>query len=276
MSSARGLGFLNVVERIGNKLPDPVFLFLGATLLIMVLSAVGSALDWQVQPLKPQVVMETVTDASGVEVRQPKLNARGQPEIELIESGAPVKPRNLLSATGIYWLISNMVRNFLNFPPLGVVVVSMFGIGLAERVGLFGAAMKWVAGLVPSKLLTPTVVMLGILSNVASDAGYIVLPPLAAGLYVVFKRPPMAGIAAAFAGIAGGFSANLLVGSTDALVAGITEAGARTLDPAYTVLPTANWYFMIASTFLLTLMGWAVTAWVIEPRLAAAAATEPA
>lgn len=260
-------GFLGLIERLGNKLPDPVFLFLGATVLIMALSAAGSLMDWKVQPLRPQVVTETVTAADGSTTTRPKTTADGRPVIELVEDGDPVRPRNLLSSTGIYWLITNMVRNFLNFPPLGVVVVSMFGIGVAEKVGLFGAGMKWVASLVPSQLLTPTVVFLGIMSNVASDAGYIVLPPLAAGLYVVFGRPPLAGVAAAFAGIGGGFSANLLVGSTDALVSGITEAGARTLDQGYTVLATCNWYFMIASTFMLTIVGWAITSWIVEPRL---------
>ncbi|MBL8964086.1 MAG: AbgT family transporter [Phycisphaerae bacterium] len=264
-----GGGFLGLVERVGNKLPEPVFLFLGATLLIMALSAVGSMLNWQVQPLRPQVVTEVETDHDGRRITRQVLNNQGRPVIELIPVGEPVRPRSLLDGQGIYWLISNLVRNFLNFPPLGVVVVSMFGIGVAEKVGLFGAAMKWVAGLVPSRLLTPTVVLLGVLSNIASDAGYIVLPPLAAGLYMVFGRPPLAGIAAAFAGIGGGFSANLLFGSTDVLVSGITEAGARTLDPSYSVLPTCNWYFMAASTVLIMFLAWAVTSWIVEPRLLA-------
>ncbi len=259
-------GFLNFIERVGNKLPDPVFLFLGALMVVVVLSAAGSWLDWRVQPLRPHVVMENVTDAAGVTSARPVLDGSGRPVIKLEEVGDPVKPRSLLSSQGFYWLVSNMIRNFLNFPPLGVVVVSMFGIGVAERVGLFGAAMKWVASKVPSRLLTPTVIFLGVMSHVAGDAGYIVLPPLAAGLFVVFGRPPLAGIAAAFAGIGGGFSANLLVGSTDALVGGITEAGARTLDAGYTVLPTCNWYFMAASTVLLTFAGWAVTSWIVEPR----------
>lgn len=265
-------GFLGFIERIGNKLPDPVFLFIGATVLVMALSAAGSMFGWQVQPLRPQVVTETVMGAGGEEEVRPRLDASGRPSIELVETGDPLTPRSLLSGQGVYWLVSNMIRNFLNFPPLGVVVVSMLGIGVAEKVGLFSAAMKWVAGLVPSTLLTPTVILLGILSHITGDAGYIVLPPLAGGLFAVFKRPPLAGIAAAFAGIGGGFSANLLVGSTDALVSGITEAGARSLDPAYTVLPTCNWYFMAASTVMLTLVGWLVTARIVEPRLARKAA----
>jgi aminobenzoyl-glutamate transport protein len=164
-------------------------------------------------------------------------------------------------------MIANMVRNFINFPPLGVVLVSMFGIGVAERVGLFGAFLKWMATLVPNQFLTPMVVFLGIMSNTASDAGYIILPPLAAGLYAAFGRSPIVGIAAAFAGVSGGFSANLLIASTDTLVAPLTEGGARVLDPNYTVLATCNWYFLAGSTFMLTLLGWFVTAKIVEPRL---------
>jgi len=262
-----GSGILGLIERIGNKLPDPVFLFIGATVIVMALSAIGSSMGWSVQPQRVKAVMEAVTLVDGSVVQQAKLDASGKPVTELVAAGGAVSPRNLLSVDGAYWLLANAVRNFINFAPLGVVLVGMFGIGVAEKVGLFGATMRWVASFVPSKALTPTIVFLGVVSNIASDAGYIVLPPLAAALYAAFKRPPLVGIAAAFAGVSAGFSANLLVGSTDALVAGITTLGARTLEPTYTVLATANWWFLIVSTFLLTLIGWGVTAWVVEPRL---------
>lgn len=260
-------GVLGVIEWLGNKLPDPVFLFLSATLLIMALSAAGAAMGWSVQPHRPQVVMETYTDESGQEARRPRVNEAGRPDIELVPEGRPISPRSLLARDGVYWLIANMIRNFINFAPLGVVLVSMLGIGVAEKVGLFGAAMKWLASLVPSGLLTPTVVFLGVMSNMASDAGYIILPPLAAALYLAYGRPPLAGIAAAFAGVSAGFSANLVIAATDALVAGLTQTGARIIDPTYNVIATCNWFFMIASTFVLTLAGWAVTAWIVEPRL---------
>ncbi len=266
--SASG-GLLGLIEWLGNKLPDPVFLFIGATIIVMGLSAIGDSMGWSVQPQRVKAVTEAVTAADGTVTHVPKLDASGKPLTELLPSGAPVAPRSLLSGEGVYWLFANMVRNFVNFAPLGVVLVGMFGIGVAEKVGLFGAAMRWVAALVPSKALTPTIVFVGVVSNIASDAGYIILPPLAAALYAAFGRPPLAGIAAAFAGVAAGFSANLLVGSTDALVAGITTLGARTLEPSYTVLATSNWWFMLVSTFLLTVVGWGVTAWVVEPRLAA-------
>jgi aminobenzoyl-glutamate transport protein len=262
-----GGGILGAIEWLGNKLPDPIFLFISATVLVMVLSAIGSAMEWTVQPVRPQVVMETITGPAGEVVRQPKLDAAGRPLMELIDTGAPIRPRSLLTSDGIYWLIVNMVRNFINFAPLGVVLVSMFGIGVAERVGLFGAAMRYLASIVPSKALTPTVVFLGIMSNTASDAGYIILPALAAALYMAYGRSPMAGIAAAFAGVSAGFSANLIIASTDALVASLTERGAQVLDPSFAVVPTCNWYFMAVSTFLLTLTGWFVTARIVEPRL---------
>lgn len=248
-------------------LPDPVFLFLGATAIVFAVSAVGSIAGWSVQPKKPRMVIDRLVE-NGVEVERVRHDASGKPVIELIDAGEEVRPRNLMSGEGVYWLCINMIRNFVNFPPLGMVLVGMFGIGVAEKVGLFAALLRWIARLVPGWALTPSIVFLGVMSNVASDAGYLVLPPLAAGLYLIFGRPPLAGIAAAFAGVAAGFSANLLVGSTDALVAGITEVGARVLEPKHVVLATCNWWFMIGSTFLLTLLGWAVTAWIVEPRLA--------
>ncbi|MBL8761826.1 MAG: AbgT family transporter [Phycisphaerae bacterium] len=266
---AKPAGILGFIEWIGNKLPDPVFLFISATVVVMAISALGASMGWSIQPQRVRLVTQAVTHADGTVVQEPKLDAGGKPATELIPSGAPVTPRNLLSVDGVYWLLANAVRNFINFAPLGVVLVGMFGIGVAEKVGLFGAGMRWVAGIVPSRALTPTIVFLGVMSNIASDAGYIVLPPLAAALYAAFGRSPLAGIAAAFAGVSAGFSANLMVGSTDALVAGITTLGARTLEPSYTVLATANWWFLAVSTFLLTLVGWAITAWIVEPRLTA-------
>ena len=263
----RSGGILGSIEWLGNKLPDPIFLFISATVLVFAISALGASMNWTVQPVRPRVVMETLPGPDGGSIQQPKLDAGGLPMMELVDAGAPIRPRNLVSADGVYWLIANMVRNFLNFPPLGVVLVSMFGIGVAEKVGLFGAGMRYLATLVPGRILTPTVVFLGIMSNTASDAGYIILPPLAAALYLAYGRSPMAGIAAAFAGVSGGFSANLLIASTDALIAPLTERGARVLDANYTVLATSNWYFLAGSTVVLTLAGWFVTERIVEPRL---------
>lgn len=274
-STPRGL--LGLIERVGNALPDPALLFLYGCILIMVVSHLGSMAGWSVKPIRMQEVMVPVVDGAGAPVvdaatGQPKLEpvidpATNRPKTELVEAGEPITTRSLLSRDGLYWCLSNMVANFVNFPPLGIVLVAMFGVGLAEKTGLFDTLIKGMALLVPQKLLTPAMIFIGVMANIASDAGYIVLPPLAAALYLSSGRSPLAGIAAAFAGVSAGFSANLLIGGTDVLIAGITTPNAQILDPTYKVDATCNLYFMAASTFLLTLIGWAVSAWIVEPRL---------
>ncbi|MBL8746337.1 MAG: AbgT family transporter [Phycisphaerae bacterium] len=274
-STGLGSRFLDAIEWIGNKLPDPVFIFLGCAVLVMVLSAVGSGLGWKVAVVKPTVMTQPVLDEAGAPVLAADGAPRttimkdetGRPRVELVETGESLSPRSLLSSDGAYWALTNMVGNFTRFAPLGLILVCMLGIGVAEHVGLFGAILKWLGTVVPSAFLTPMIVFLGIMANIASDAGYLVLPPLAAALYVAFGRSPLAGIAAAFSGIAAGFSANLLVAASDAIMAGLTQPAAQILDPAYTVNPTCNWGFMAGSTVLLTLLGWGVTAWIVEPRL---------
>lgn len=273
----RGIGqrLLDGVEWVGNKLPDPVFLFLGCALFVAALSAIGHAAGWKVDVVKPTVVTQPLLDENGTPLLNPDgtpqtaivKDEKGKPKVELVKTGETLAPRTLLDRDGAYWALSNMVGNFTRFAPLGLILVCMLGIGVAEQVGLFGALLKWLGAIVPNLLLTPMLVFLGIMSNTASDAGYLVLPPLAAALYVAFGRSPLAGIAAAFAGIAAGFSANLLIAATDAIMAGLTQPAARIIDPAYTVNPTCNWGFMAASTILLTFIGWAVTAWIVEPRL---------
>lgn len=270
-------GFLGIIERIGNALPDPALLFFYGCLLIMVVSHLGVVAGWSVKPIRMQEVMTQVVDATGAPVidsttGQPMLETvlderTGRARTELIESGDPITARSLLSADGIYWCLANMVNNFVRFPPLGIVLVAMFGVGVAEKTGLFDTLIKGMALLVPQKLLTPAMIFIGIMANIASDAGYIVLPPLAAALYMASGRSPLAGIAAAFAGVSAGFSANLLIGGTDALIAGITTSNAHILDPNYTVDATSNWYFLAASTFLLVAVGWAISAFIVEPRL---------
>lgn len=270
-------GVLGMIERIGNALPDPALLFFYGCILIMVVSHLGVVAGWTVKPIRMQEVMAPVVDASGVPVLdaatgQPQLApvidpATNRPRTELVESGEPINARSLLTADGLYWCLSSMVTNFVTFPPLGIVLVAMFGVGLAEKTGLFDTLIKGMALLVPQQLVTPAIIFIGIMANIASDAGYIVLPPLAAALYLASGRSPLAGIAAAFAGVSAGFSANFLIGGTDALIAGITHANVDILDPTYSVDATCNWYLMAASTVLLTLVGWGVAAWIVEPRL---------
>ena len=247
---------LDRLERAGNALPDPVTLFAAGALLVMLCSQLAVSLDWRLD--------KTVTR-----------ELRGADGAVVLESAREtVKAKSLLSSDGLYFALSSLVENFKSFPPLAIVLVGMLGIGLADRTGFLGAALKALLLAMPARLLTPAVVFVGVQSSMALDAGYVVLPPVAAALYAAVGRSPLAGIAAVFAGVAAGFGANLLVTSLDAILAGFTEASAHIVDARYAVAATANLHFMIASTFLLTGVGWAVTALWVEPRLAGKPAAE--
>jgi aminobenzoyl-glutamate transport protein len=270
-SAARG--WLDRIERIGNALPDPTSLFLAGAVAVMLCSQLAVSLDWSVEKTVSRQLRVPVTTpggeplldpTSGEPLTRPALDESGRPRRELVRE--QVRPVSLLTSEGLYWTLSSMVKSFVEFPPLGVVLVGMLGIGVAERTGLIGALLKGVMLSVPSALLTPALVFCGVMSSMGLDAGYIVLPPVAAALYRAVGRSPLAGLAAVFAGVSAGFGANLLVTSLDPLLAGLSTESARILDPGYTVAATANWWFMIASTVLLTAVGWGVTAWWVEPR----------
>lgn len=227
---------LDGIERAGNRLPDPLTLFAIAVALVVV----GSGL----------------AVLGGVTATHPG-------------TGEVVRPVNLLSRAGVRRMLVEMVPNFTSFPPLGTVLVVMLGIGVAERSGLVAAALRRLVTAVPPLLLPATLVFAGIMSSLAADAGYVVLTPLGAVVFAGVGRHPLAGLAAAFAGVSAGFSANLLVTSLDPLLAGITQPAARLVDPDYVVDPTANYYFMVVSTILLTAVGTIVTTRLVEPRLGA-------
>jgi aminobenzoyl-glutamate transport protein len=213
-------------------------------------------------------VVQSVTDpATGQSHSTPVLDAHGRPEVRLVDVGDPIRARSLVTSDGIFWMLKTMVKNFIEFAPLGVILVTMLGVGVAERSGLVGTLLKALMLVLPRRLLTPAVVFLGVQSSLGADAGYVVLPPIAALLFKSVGRSPLAGIAAVFSGISAGFSSNLLITSLDPLLSGLTQTGARVIEPAYEVNAASNWWFMIASTALLTLLGWAVTSRIIEPRL---------
>lgn len=261
-------GFLDAIEWAGNKLPDPAMLFVWCCLIVIVLSAIGTQLGWSVQPVRPEAVMKTVTDPqTGATRRDYVIGADGRREVRLVDVGDPITSRSLLTSEGIFWMLKTMVRNFVDFPPLGVVLVTMLGVGLAERAGLIGALLKAVMLVVPARFFTPMLVFLGIQSSMGADSGYVVLPPIAALMFKSVGRSPLAGVAAVFAGISAGFSSNLLVTSLDPLLGGLTQTGARVIEPGYELNAACNWWFLAASTFLLTLVGWAVTDLFVEPRL---------
>jgi aminobenzoyl-glutamate transport protein len=271
----RAAGLLDRIERVGNALPDPTTLFLIGALLVMGVSQLAASLEWSVQKSVSRPIRQPVLEASGRPLVDPESGEEitaavldpgtGKPQTELVK--VPVVAQGLLSSDGLYWAVSSMVVNFKDFPPLAIVLVGMLGIGLADRTGFIGALLKATLLAFPPALLTPAVVLVGVVSSLAMDAGYVVLPPLAAALYQAAGRSPLVGLAAVFAGVAAGFSANLVITSLDIILAGFSSAGAQILDSDYAVGVSANLWFMQVSTLLLTLVGWAVTAWWVEPRL---------
>ncbi len=259
-------GFLNFVEKVGNILPDPTTLFVLGTIFILILSHIAFVGEWEVKQELPEAIMETVT-VDGQEVTRPKLDENGEPIVNWKATGKSFKATSLLDRDGFFWVIDNLVDNFMDFAPLGVVLVGMLGIGLSEKVGLIAAILKAFLLIVPKSLLTPAMIFMGIMSSMGLDAGYVVLPPLAAALYKSVGRSPLAGLAAVFAGVAAGFNANLFITGLDPMLAAFSNTGAQLINPDYQVSPTSNWFFLIVSTFVITLVGWATTSMIVEKRL---------
>jgi len=227
------LRFLDGVERVGNKLPDPITLFLVFCGLVLVASWLAAT--------------------AGISVVHP--------------NGSIVNATNLLSVEGIRSMFVGAIKNFTDFPPLGLSLVIMIGMGVAEGSGLVNVGLRALVTSVPKSLLSATVIFAGVNSSLAADAGYVVLVPLGALVFASVGRHPLAGLSLAFAGVAGGFSANLLITSLDPLLAGLTTSAAQLLAPDYVVQTSANYYFMIAATFMLTIVGTFVNDRIVEPRL---------
>jgi aminobenzoyl-glutamate transport protein len=226
--------FLHYVEKIGNALPHPATLFAMFAGLIIVLSWVAAQFS--------------------LEVTHPG-------------TGDLIRPFNLISIEGLHLILKKMVTNFTEFAPLGVVLVAMLGIGIAEGSGLIGTALRLLVLSSPRKILTFVIVFSGIMSNTASEVGYVLLIPLSAIIFLAVGRHPIAGMAAAFAGVSGGYSANLLLGTIDPLLAGLSQEAAHIIDMNYMVNPAANYYFLFVSTFFISIAGTWVTEKIVEPRL---------
>lgn len=187
--------------------------------------------------------------------------------LTIVEGGVRVPVINLFSLEGLHMIMTGLVENFTGFAPLGAVLVSLLGIGIAEGSGFIGTILRLIVLKSPAKLLTFVVVFAGVVSNMASEVGYVLLVPLAAVIFISAGRHPIAGLAAAFAGVSGGYSANLLLGSVDPLLSGISQEAARLIDPSYSVHPACNYYFMVVSTFIIAFLGTWVTEKFVEPRL---------
>ena len=234
--------FLNVVERLGNLLPHPITLFALFCAAVILISGIAGYFEVTVVDPRPE-------------------GASGRSADGLIHVVS------LMNAEGLRMIVSNLVTNFTGFTPLGTVLVALLGVGIAERSGLLSAGMRALVMGASKRLVTLTIVFAGIVSNTAAELGYVVLIPMAAMIFHSLGRHPLAGLAAAFAGVSGGYSANLLLGTVDPLLSGITEAAAQMIDPDYTVGPEVNWYFMFVSTFVISFLGALVTEKIVEPKL---------
>ena len=234
-ASANG-GFLGTVERIGNKLPDPAVLFIALLFIVWVLSWLLSYVAFDV--IDPR-------------------------------SGEALTIQNLLTGSSFTEFLSVMVTNFSHFHPVGVVLVAMLGIGVAEHTGFINAAIRSLLNITPASLLTPMVILVGIVSHSAVDAGYVLVIPLGGVIFFAAGRHPLAGIAAAFAGVSGGFSANFVPSSLDPLLQGLTQAGAHILDTSVVVNPLNNYFFTTASSVIIISLGWYITDKIVEPRIKA-------
>jgi aminobenzoyl-glutamate transport protein len=226
--------FLNLVERAGNKLPDPAILFLVLMLIVWVFSALLAPIDFgEIDP----------------------------------RTGETLRIQNLLSGAQLASFLSNMIQVFINFPPLGVVLLAMLGVGVAEHSGYISAGLKYLLGFTPPSLLTPILILVAIVSHTAADAGYVLVIPLGGVIFYAAGRHPMAGIAATFAGVSGGFSANFIPSSIDPLLQSFTQSAAQIIDPSVELNPLNNIFFTGLSSLVVIGVGWYLTDRVIEPRL---------
>jgi aminobenzoyl-glutamate transport protein len=234
--------FLDGVEWLGNLLPHPVTLFAILAVAMVLLSGLFAWAGLAVPDPRPE-------------------GAAGRAEDGMIRAVS------LMDGEGIRRIFTGLVGNFAGFAPLGVVLVAMLGIGVAEKSGILSALVRGIVLGASKSTVTVAIVFAGVISNTASELGYVILIPLAGAVYYSLGRHPLAGMAAAFAGVSGGYSANLLIGTIDPLLAGITEEAAQLIDPTYTVNATASYYFMVASTFLVTIVGSLVSIHIVEPKL---------
>lgn len=260
--------FLDFVEWLGNLLPHPVTLFALFALGVVLFSGIADWLDWSAPDPRPEGAPGRVPD--GI-----------------------IEPVSLLNGEGLRRIVVNLVDNFTSFAPLGVVLVALLGVGVAEHSGLIGACIRGIvlkaasfkpkgtdkggfAGIyyrvinfviTPKNLVTIAICFAAVVSNTASEMGYVVLVPLAAVIFHSMGRHPLAGLACAFACVSGGYSANLLIGTIDPLLAGLTQEAANLIDPEYSIHAAVNWYFMFISTFLITGLGTFVTLRIVEPKL---------
>lgn len=245
--SGRQSGLLGAIERAGNLLPNPTIIFLYLIFALMLLSGLGAALGWQ--------------------ATLPYSGTKAPEHAELANGFLIYRASSLFSAENIARLFIEMPRTFAGFAPLGLVLTIMLGAAVAERSGMFSALIRASLSNANKAFLTPIVAVIGMVSHHASDAAYVVFIPLAAITFAVAGRHPLAGLAAAFAAVSGGYAGNLMPGQIDVLLLSFTQEAARIVQPDWTMNPLGNWYYICAIVALFTPIIWYVTDRIIEPRL---------
>jgi aminobenzoyl-glutamate transport protein len=260
-------GLLGWIERVGNKVPHPAIIFLGLIAVVIVLSAVLSAVGVSVTYQEAVEVPPAVTEDSlgGSVAPDVILSPDYTDDVELVERTTEVQ--SLLNVDGIRFLFSSFVSNFAGFSVVAVVLVAMLGIGVAEEAGLMAALIRKLVAVSSAGALTFIIVFIGMLSSVASDAGYLILIPLGAAAFLSVGRHPLAGLVAAFGGVSAGFAANILITPTDSLITEVTNEATALVNPALTIDITANLWFSIASTFFVTVVVTLIVTKLVEPRL---------
>ena len=236
--------FLDVVERVGNKVPHPVVIFVILIGIVIVLSHIFYML--------------------GLSVSYDVIN----PETHEVEH-TTTTARSLLTVDGIRFMFTGVVQNFMNFNAVGVIIVAMVGVGVAEAAGLVKALIRKLVVVTPGHLLTYVLVFVGILSSIAADAGYLVLIPLAGAAFITVGRHPLAGLAAAFAAVAAAFLVNIMIVPTDGILTELTNDAIHLVNPTISIDLAANVWFSIASVVMLTIVIALVTEKIVEPRLGA-------
>lgn len=226
--------WLKRLETLGNALPNPAILFLMLLILLAVISYIMQLFDLTALDPKTQDVIHI---------------------------------KSLISAEGLDWLLSNLIKNYINFPPLGMILVLTLGLGVVSETGFLETLIHHSIQHIPKRYVTCTVVLVSFISHLASNAAIIIMPPLAAMLFRSLGRHPLAGFACSVAALESGFTANIFIGTTDALLSGITTQAVRIIDPTLTVSPIDNWYFMAFAVFYLTAVTTLITEKFVEPRL---------
>lgn len=233
---------LDTVEKLGNKVPHPAIIFLILIVIVGVLSHIFYLMG-------QHVTFDAINAETGA--------------LELTTTHV----KSLLSGEGIRFMLTSIVSNLMSFQALGVTLVAMAGVGFAEEVGLIDAMIRKLVKVVPKSSLTAVLVLLGVMSSIASDAGYLVLIPLGAAVFYKVGRHPLAGLSAAFAGVSGGFGVNLVITPVDGMLTEILNDAVHIINPSYSVDLMANFYFSIASTILVVIVSTIINEKLIEPRL---------